>query len=30
MLYDEIKGFNPVILNGDLDLIKWGIYEYSI
>ena len=22
MLYDEIKGFNPVILNGDLDLIK--------
>lgn len=22
MLYDEIKGFNPVILNGDLDKIK--------
>ena len=22
MLYDEIKGFNPTILNGDLDLIK--------
>ncbi len=22
MLYDEIRGFNPVILNGDLDKIK--------
>ena len=22
MLYDEIKGFNPIILNGDLDKIK--------
>ncbi len=22
MLYDEVKGFNPIILNGDLDLIK--------
>ena len=22
MLYDEIKGFNPTIINGDLDLIK--------
>lgn len=22
MLYDEIKGFNPTILNGDLDLVK--------
>ena len=22
MLYDEIKGFNPVILNGNLDKIK--------
>lgn len=22
ILYDEIEGFNPIILNGDLDLIK--------
>ena len=22
MLYDEIEGFSPVILNGNLDLIK--------
>lgn len=22
MLYDEIEGFNPVVLNGNLDLIK--------
>ena len=22
MLYDEIEGFNPIIINGDLDLIK--------
>lgn len=22
MLYDEISGFNPVILNGDLELVK--------
>jgi hypothetical protein len=22
MLYDEIKGFNPIIINGNLDLIK--------
>lgn len=22
MLYDEIKGFGPIIINGDLDLVK--------
>jgi hypothetical protein len=22
MLYDEIEGFNPIIINGNLDLIK--------
>lgn len=22
MLYDEIEGFNPIILNGDLDLVR--------
>jgi hypothetical protein len=23
MLYDEIEGFGPIIINGDLDQIKW-------
>ena len=22
MLYDEIDGFSPIIINGDLDLVK--------
>jgi hypothetical protein len=26
MLYDEIEGFNPIIINGNLDLIKWEIW----
>jgi len=22
MLYDEISGFSPIVINGDLDLVK--------
>jgi hypothetical protein len=25
MLYDEIEGFNPIIISGNLEEIKWLI-----
>jgi len=29
ILYDEIQGFNPIIINGNLDLIKWRNNNYE-
>jgi len=29
MLLDEIKGFNPIILNGILELIDWEVITYG-
>ena len=30
MLFDEIEGFNPIILNGNIDLLKQGEKYFPI